>query len=64
MRGRIGTGTSGGYRPLKPKKWTKPELEQVKNLLKKGNSNRTIASKLKTKTPRDIADLLSREGVF
>jgi hypothetical protein len=64
MRGRVGTGTSGGYRPLKPKNWTRSELKQVKNLLKRGNSNRTIADKLKTKTPRDIADLLSREGVF
>lgn len=64
MRGRTGTSAGAGFRPLKPKEWTYQELRQVKYLLKKGRSNRIIASKLKSKTPRDVANLLSKESVF
>ena len=64
VRGRLGTGSSAGTRPLKPKKWTSKELGQVKYLLKRGLSNQNIASKLKGKTPRDVANLLSVESLF
>lgn len=51
-------------KPLKPKKWTKQELETVKNLLRKGFSNKKISLELKGKTSRDVAFLLSQERPF